>query len=174
MEIQPEKRMTLLLKGWLTHDAMWLKSAIERYGIDEANELNLSAIQGLCAVETQKICKLLGIGPVTSREGLDQFLHFAFEQFGKDVIEISWDWPADNVLQLETTSCFAYKGMTAAGCIDQYKCGIFTRIFGWFTNLGLEFDSTDMPSLCKLHHTGKCVWNVSFPGFCNLEKAAKE
>ena len=52
--------------------------------------------------------------------------------------------------------------MKQLGFIDQYECGIFERIEGWFDALHLKYSHIPSDELCLMHHKGSCVKDYKF------------
>lgn len=40
--------------------------------------------------------------------------------------------------------------------IDEYECGIFTRIHGWFEALDIDYETTPAFNGCLMRDKGKC------------------
>lgn len=51
----------LLIKCWMSHDAMWFYHCVKNLGIEKANELNLASIRSLSEIEVPRIMKALGL-----------------------------------------------------------------------------------------------------------------
>ena len=49
--METEALRQLLLRGWLTHDAMWFKTTLDEFGIETANKLNRGAIRSMAPIE---------------------------------------------------------------------------------------------------------------------------
>jgi hypothetical protein len=58
--------------------------------------------------------------------------------------------------------CFAHGGIKRIGVIDQYKCGIYDRIDGWFEGLGLKFSVIPQINECLMHKGQKCIRKYIF------------
>lgn len=156
----------LLGKGWLTHDGMWFYHASRAFGVDHANTLNKSAIRSLAPIEINRVRKVLGMeeGTLESFESLTEFLLNAFEltlpgsvfekfHFGASSENtLHWEW--------EDGECFAFKGMTRLGIIDDYRCGVIYRIECWLEALGIEFSIDPRIDACIMHTTGACSGNI--------------
>ena len=157
----------LLLRNWMTHDAMWFMNAVRSLGIDKANELNRAAVRGMAAVEAKRLCKILGVSQVGTPDEMRQFFDTAIELVIPDFIEFSWKWAPDNrSVRFEITKCFAHDGVIRLGVADAYECGIYERIYGWFDALGVAYTVTPDVVRCTMHHDGECVRDlrVAFRG----------
>ena len=161
----------LLGKGWLTHDGMWFYHTYQALGIEQANTLNKSAIRSIAPIEINRVKKILGVGDeiIKSFETLKDFMDKAFQLilpesvFRKFHFETSsnntfhWEW--------ERGQCFAFKGMTQIGTIDDYRCGVMYRIECWLEALAIEFTIEPRIDKCIMHSTGVCSGDIRvFPG----------
>jgi len=164
--IKKREIRNLLGKGWLTHDGMWFYHACRELGIEKANALNKSAIKSMAPFEIDRMKRLLGI-PKNQCETFDALIQFMnaalevtlpesiFEKFhfspsGRNIIH--WKW--------ESFACFAYKGMTQIGVIDEYHCGVMYRIECWLEALGVRYSMNPVIEGCLMHETGACEGEI--------------
>lgn len=66
------------------------------------------------------------------------------------------DFQGKDTIVFTTRECFAHKGMTQAGLIDEYACGIFERIAGWFDAMELDCRRTPDLSRCLKQRGLEC------------------
>lgn len=167
-DVDKEELRELLGKGWLTHDGAWFLSVSAECGVDAANRLNKAAIKAMVPFEVQRLCKVMSVdgSKLTDavrivefmQEGLRLILpqsvltRFHLDAQGKNIV--SWEW--------EKGECFAYKGMSRAGVIDRYDCGVMYRIECWFENLGLKFQRDVKLDGCRMHSEGSCKGRYTF------------
>ncbi|MBW2411377.1 MAG: hypothetical protein JRF72_16390 [Deltaproteobacteria bacterium] len=156
----------LLGKGWLTHDGMWFYNTYQALGIEQANTLNKAAIRSIAPIEINRVKKILGLGEekIQSFEILRDFMDKAFQLilpesvFGRFHFDASrkntfhWEW--------EKGQCFAFKGMTQLGAIDEYRCGVMYRIECWLEALGINFSIDPPIDKCIMHTTGVCSGDI--------------
>ncbi len=164
--LENEAVRQLLIRCWMTHDAMWFASALQDQGIETANRLNLAAIRGMGPIEVARIRKALGIGDINDSAQLRAFIEGAFELVGGDFMAFKWHWHEDGTARVDVQSCFAHDGIAKLGAIAEYECGIYERIYTWLDALGVGY-SVQPPGgpggrHCLLHHTGKCGRDFSF------------
>ncbi len=77
-------------------------------------------------------------------------------------MRFEYDFTVKNQLHCEMQNCWAYNGIKQIGVIDQYECGIFERIEGWFNCLNIDYDVTPQLEGCLMHSNGKCYRNYTF------------
>ena len=160
----------LLIRCWMTHDAMWFANALQDQGIETANRLNLAAIRGMGPIEVARIRKALGTGEINDSGQLRAFIEGAFELVGGDFMAFEWHWREDDTARVDVQSCFAHDGIAKMGAIAAYECGIYERIYTWLDALGIDYDidpPNDTPNdtagrHCLLHRTGKCGREFKF------------
>ena len=161
----------LLGKGWLTHDGMWFYHTYQALGIEQANTLNKAAIRSIAPIEIYRVREILGLGEekIQSFETLKDFMEKAFQLilplsvFGKFHFETSqdnifhWEW--------EKGQCFAFRGMTQIGTIDEYRCGVMYRIECWLEALEIKHGIDPKIDRCIMHTTGACSGQIKvYPG----------
>jgi hypothetical protein len=44
----------ILIKNWMTHDAMWLYHCLQECGIERTNKINKAAIRSMAAIEIRR------------------------------------------------------------------------------------------------------------------------
>jgi hypothetical protein len=152
----------LLTRCWMSHDAMWFKSAVDELGIERANKLNRAAIRALAPIEVRRFMAALGLEKVESHAQLRTFLEGARDLAAGDFMDFPWTWRADGSLRVEVRKCFAHEGVTRLGVIEGYECGIFDRIQAWVEALGVEFEITPGGSRCMMHFEGECFREFRF------------
>ena len=152
----------LLIKNWMTHDAMWFFSCLQKFGIEKTNELNLSAIELLAAIEIRRMQKVAGIESIDSYEKLKAFMEAARCLAIPDFMEFTLTWTGENTARWVWRRCFAYDGVTRLGVADGYRCGVIYRIECWFKALGVRFEAVPGITGCLMHETGKCEGEFRF------------
>jgi hypothetical protein len=167
-EIGKKEIRDLLGKGWLTHDGAWFLSVCTEYGVIEANRINKAAIKAMVPFEVQRLKQIIecdnsqltkageiawfmeqGMRLILPESVLNKY-HFKIESQNT----LQWEW--------EKNECFAYKGMSRAGVIDGYECGVMYRIECWFESLGLKFNSDIKLDCCQMHTKGYCSGRYVF------------
>ncbi|MDP6814863.1 MAG: DUF6125 family protein [Alphaproteobacteria bacterium] len=146
----------LLVRCWMTHDAMWFAAALRDSGTETANRLNLAAIRGLAPIEVKRIRQALGIEEVSNTDQVRAFVEGTFALVGGDFMAFDWTWRDDGTARVDTRHCFAHDGIAKLGVVADYQCGIFERIYAWLDALGVDYDADPSERHCLLHHQGRC------------------
>jgi len=99
---------------------------------------------------------------VATFEDLKSLLEAAWDIVKGDFMKSSFSLPSKNVLRGDFERCFAYEGMKRIGAIEQYQCGIFERIYGWFDGMGMKYAVSPQVEGCMMHTDGKCFREITF------------
>lgn len=153
----------LLIKNWMTHDAMWFFHCVNEFGIDATNKINQAAIKSMAAIEVQRIRQFMGIPndkKIESMEELMVIFETATEILKGEFMDYDYSVTPDGVISFKWNKCFAYEGIKGLGLLDHYRCGIVIRINTWLDTLGIKYElmPTFDPSIdkCLMHTNGSC------------------
>lgn len=152
----------ILIKNWMTHDAMWFYHCLQECGIEQTNRINKAAVRAMGIIEIQRIQKAVGMGKVETFEELKALIDAAFYTLTAGFMDFTYSFPSENILHGEWKDCFAYNGIKQIGVIDRYQCGIMERIYAWFDGLGLKYSVSPRVDGCMMHTDGKCFRDISF------------
>ena len=152
----------LLIKGWMTHDAMWFYSCLQECGIEKTNRINKAAIRAMAAIEIKRIQKAVGAGKLDSFDEFKRFFEMTMEIAAGEFMKYTYSLPANNRMHGEWESCFAYEGVKALGVIDRYERGIMLRIETWLDTLGIKYEVEPKVTGCMMHTDGKCFRDYKF------------
>jgi len=153
----------LLIKGWMTHDAMWFYHCLQECGIEKTNRINKAAIRTMSAIEIKRIQKAAGAGDLDTFDGFKRFFEITMQIVKGEFMQFAYSMPAKNKMHGEWEgSCFAYEGVKALGVIDRYECGIMLRIETWLDTLGIKYEVEPKVTGCMMHTDGKCLRDYKF------------
>ena len=157
-----EQVKNFLLTNWMTHDALWYREAASRFGMTEASPMNLRVCRSLGRIEFKRLLRETGSNPPKNMGQLKKLYQEARRILVPTLMETEVDFQRDDKIVFKTRTCFAHKGMTEAGLIDEYECGIFERIKGWFD--AMEVDNMLSPDLsrCLKYRGQECHVKVGF------------
>jgi hypothetical protein len=162
-DLTKKEIIDLLGRCWMTHDGMWFYQAIQALGVKEASRLNKAAIAMLAPLEIGRMKKAFGLEneKIETFEELKEFFERATALFVPDFMNASFSFPAENTFRWEfkPKSCFAYKGMSRAGVIDQYECGVIYRVVCWLSALGVEYKAPEVVR-CRMIDSDMCTGDV--------------
>ena len=160
--LETEELKQLLIKGWMTHDAMWFRHCLEVCGIEQTNRINKAAVRSMAAIEIRRLTKALGVGEVRSMDTLRELIDAAWQLIKADFMEFTYSYPAPTLMRWDVRRCFAFDGVTQLGVADQYQCGIFPRVEAWFDALGIKYTVTPAVGGCMMQSGGKCFREYTF------------
>ncbi|MBI4729084.1 MAG: hypothetical protein HY775_06225 [Acidobacteria bacterium] len=146
----------LLIKSWMTHDAMWFQHLLRECGMDVANRVNKAAARSMAAIEIRRVSKALGAGSVQTFEDLRALIEAALGIVKADFMEMERRFPEPNLIRFDMGRCFALEGMARLGVADRYSCGIFDRVEGWFEGLGIAYQVSPQVEGCMMRAEGRC------------------
>jgi len=152
----------LIIKCWMTHDGMWFYHCLQEFGIEKTNKLNKAAGRSLAAIEIKRIKKAFDIGKIENFEELKDAIEITWEVLCGDFMDFSVSYPSNNIFHIATKQCFAYEGMKRMGVHDQYECGIFSRLEGWFEGLEVRYSVNPQVKGCMMETDGKCFRDYNF------------
>lgn len=152
----------LLIKGWMTHDAMWFYHCLQECGIEKTNRINKAAIRAMSAIEIKRIQKAVGVEKLSTFGEFKRFFGITMEIATGEFMKYTCSVPANNVIHFEWESCFAYEGVKALRVIDRYECGIMLRIDTWLDTLGIKYEVEPKVKGCLIHTDGKCFRDYRF------------
>ncbi len=160
----------ILIKNWMTHDAMWFYHCLRECGIEKTNQINKAAVRAMGIIEIRRIQKAVGLQEIATYEDVKSLLEAAWDVVKADFMKASFRLPSRNVLRGDLERCFAYEGMKRMGVIEQYRCGIFERIYGWFDGIGLEYSVSPEVEGCMMYSDGRCFREITFSVDERLER----
>jgi hypothetical protein len=152
----------ILIKNWMTHDAMWFYNCLQECGIEKTNKINRAAVRAMGMIEMKRIQKAAGIEKVETFEDFKWLSDTIWSIVKGDFMKFTYSYPVRNVMRADFQNCFAYDGIKQIGAIDKYQCGIFERIYAWFDGMGLRYSVSPQVVGCMMHTDGKCFREFTF------------
>jgi hypothetical protein len=161
----PQKELVELLnKCWMTHDGMWFFHCLKTFGIDATNKINRDAIKSLAPIEIKRFLNALGLSEDPPRDypAIVRFFKGAAELVIPEFMNVKWDFPGSSTIRWEFVDgqCFAYKGISMMGAIDQYECGVIYRVKCWMDALGIPSVIEPQIRGCIMHSEGSCKGSI--------------
>lgn len=156
----------LLVRNWMTHDAIWFRHCAEACGIDITNRVNRAAVRSMAGIEIRRLMRAFGIAEVRTHDALRALIERAWELIGADFMDFRFSFDSPGALRVDVRGCFAFEGVSKLGLIDRYECGIFDRIEGWFEALGVRHRVSPEIRGCMMHERGRChrLYEFEFDG----------
>jgi len=152
----------ILIKNWMTHDAMWFYNCLQECGIEKTNKINKAAVRAMGTVEIKRIQKAVGIEKVETFEDFKSLSDAIWNIAKGNFMQFTYSYPEKNIMRADFQSCFAYDGIKLLGALEQYQCGIFDRIYAWYDGMGLKYSVSPAVTGCMMHTDGKCFREFTF------------
>jgi hypothetical protein len=152
----------ILIKNWMTHDAMWFYHCLQECGIEKTNKINKAAVRAMGMIEIKRIQEALGINEVETFEDFRLLSDATWSIVKGEFMRFSYSYPTNNILRGDFENCFAYEGIKQLGAIEQYQCGIFERIYGWYDGMGIKYSVSPRVEGCMMHTDGICFREFTF------------
>ena len=161
-QITGEEVRDFLLTNWMTHDALWYREVASRFGMAEASPMNLRVCRSLGTIELRRLLKATRSGFPKDMGELKTIYEEGRRLLVPPFFQGEVEFRGEDTVLFTTRECFAHKGMTQVGLIDEYECGIFERIAGWFDAMELEYHRTPDLSRCLKHLGRECHVTFAF------------
>lgn len=162
-DLTKKEIVDLLGRCWMTHDGMWFYHTMQAFGIKEANRLNKAAIAMLAPLEIGRMKKVFGIDKekIETFEELAEFFERASALFVPDFMNATFSFPKPNTFRWEFVrkGCFAYKGISRIGVIEDYECGVIYRVLCWLDSLGVKYTAPEI-GRCRMIDGDMCTGDV--------------
>lgn len=158
-----KETVELLNKCWMTHDGMWFFHCLQEFGIEATNKINKSAISSLSSIEIARLRKTLDfMSPIEDFDSLKEFFDETAKLMVPDFMNVSFSFAEKNKIawRFNQDKCFAYKGISLLGVIEQYDCGVLYRIKCWLDALGVKHAFTPEIGPCHMHFNGTCSGEI--------------
>lgn len=162
MPLEKKELKELLVKCWMTHDAVWFYHCLQECGIEKTNKINREAVKALAAVEIGRLKKAVGLDGLSTFGAFWDFFQVAMATFTGDFMKYSIESKGMNRISAVWQRCFAYEGIKAMGVIDRYECGIMARVESWFDALGIKYEVDPKVTGCMMHTQGRCYRDYTF------------
>lgn len=139
--ISVAEREELLRKCWLSHDALWLYTVVERFGPEAANDLNKRVCRSIGQTEMRRLMRLAGISEVRCREDYLQLFRLAEGLFVPSTsLAYAHESLNDGSERWTVQRCFAHEGLSRMDLLDSIQCAIWERVEGWLDAMGVSYE----------------------------------
>jgi hypothetical protein len=161
-KIKKDQLSDLLIKNWMTHDALWYGEVAAKFGMADASPMNLRVCRKLGQIEYGRLMKMVEAPPPINMEEYQKLFELGKQVFFPEFVSVQIDYPGNDAQIFRLLDCFAHRGMKKAGLLPDYECGIFERIEGWFDAMELNYTRTPDLSRCLKFRGKECTVTVQF------------
>jgi hypothetical protein len=152
----------LLIRNWMTHDGLWYGEVALRFGMGEASPMNRRVCRRLGQIEFRRLMALVGAAPPRNMAQYEELFEFGRQIYVPDVMEFNIEYPSESEQVFHVLECVAHRAMEKAGQLEDYECGIFERIEGWFDAMGVKYTRTPNLDRCLKMKGEACSITVKF------------
>ena len=160
--LDPIQLRDILIKNWMTHDALWYGEVAAKFGMAEASPMNLRVCRKLGQIEFKRFMQLVDAAPPADMKSYRKLFDSGWAVFVPEFMTFEIDYPSQNCQRVHVIDCFAHRGMERAGVIADYACGIFERIEGWWDAMKVKYERTPDLSRCLKYKGQECLITVVF------------
>jgi hypothetical protein len=123
---------------WLGCDGRWFLNVAERYGYEEANELNKRVNRSLTRASMRKLVKVAGWDRPSDMDALKEMLETGYEVYHPPPeCEIELQVLNGQTLRALFHRCPVMEKVERGGGMDNYRCACPLSFEGWIEALGL-------------------------------------
>jgi hypothetical protein len=160
--INQDQLKDMLLRNWMTHDALWYGEVAAKFGMAEASPMNLRVCRKLGRIEFKRLMNAVEALPPKTFEAYRELFELGCKVFVPEFITMQIEYPGASLQVFHVSECFAHQGMNKLGVLSEYECGIFERIEGWFEAMRLRYVRTPDLSRCLKFKAEECRIAVQF------------
>ena len=161
--ISNEKKIEILRKSWMSHEARYQMTIVQEFGWEKANKINKAVIHEMGKVMMYRLMNALGISHI---DNIDDFKDICFTTqefyYQPPLFSVHLDRESDTSLIGSVEKCATIENIKRLGVSDQYECGCFAMHSGWYEALGMMVEE-------KL---GDCLKNGA--NFCQISVSVKQ
>src|SRR4030042_3423332 len=96
--LEKDELKELLVKGWMTHDAMWFYHSLQECGIEKTNKINKAAVSAMAAIEIKRIQKAAGVERLDTFDEFKRFFDMTMEIATGKFMKYAYSSPAHNII----------------------------------------------------------------------------
>lgn len=142
--------------NWWLHDAHWFAAVAQRWGVEEANTINLQAIERAARGAVLQLRRQGVVAPPESLRDLERIFRTMWWLFfpGGMYQSGTFCYEEDEARYIGC-ECHAYEQVKRAGMLGSYRCGCAAFRDGVRKGLGARFEHEIAESL--IGGQGRCV-----------------
>jgi len=162
--VNNEKKIEILRKNWMSHEARYQMAIVRELGWEKANNINKTVIYEMGKVMMYRLMNALGISQV---DNIDDFKEICLTTqefyYPPPIFSVHFDRESDTSLSGSVEKCGIIENVKRLGVSDQYECGCFAMRSGWYKALGVEVKEEVLT--CLKDGDGACKIKVVVKGW---------
>jgi len=136
--ISNEKKMEILRKNWMSHEARYQMAIVQEFGWEKANKINKTVIHEMGKVMMYRLINALGISHVDNIDNFKDICLMTQEfYYPSPIFSTQFDRESDIAITGRVEKCGIIENIERLGVSDQYECGCFAMRSGWYEALGM-------------------------------------
>ena len=139
--VNNEKKIEILRKNWMSHEARYQMAIVRELGWEKANNINKTVIYEMGKVMMYRLMNALGISQV---DNIDDFKEICLTTqefyYPPPIFSVHFDRESDTSLSGSVEKCGIIENVKRLGVSDQYECGCFAMRSGWYKALGMDVE----------------------------------
>ncbi len=138
-QLSDKKKIEILRKNWMSHDAKYQMTIVQRFGWEEANKLNKQIITEMGKTMMFRLKNALSIEDIRSPEEFMDICSAAVDFYYPSPIML-YEFKKNTDMQLLAVikKCAVIDQIKSIGVTEFYECGCFAMRQGWYKALGLR------------------------------------
>ena len=94
--INRDQLRDILLRNWMTHDALWYGEVAAKFGMAEASPMNLRVCRKLGRIEFKRLMNVVEAPPPKNFETYRELFELGKEVFVPEFVTIQIDYPGNS------------------------------------------------------------------------------
>ncbi|MFX1366783.1 MAG: L-2-amino-thiazoline-4-carboxylic acid hydrolase [Promethearchaeota archaeon] len=137
--ISNEKKIEILRKNWISHDAKAQMAVVQEFGWEKGNKLNKAVIHEIGKVMMYRFKNALNITQVTNMEEFFNIASAAMNfYYPPPYSYYRFEKVSENEIMGMVDKCPIIENVQKLGVAEFYECGCFAMRSGWYKALGVD------------------------------------
>ncbi|MBD3342385.1 MAG: hypothetical protein GF353_25010 [Candidatus Lokiarchaeota archaeon] len=156
-EINDNKKIEILRKNWMSHDARAQMAVVQEFGWEMGNKINKNVMRDIGRTMMYRFMNAVGVKKV---HNISDFLTICMSAmkfyYPPPHMNYEFDIISKNEVLGTVKQCAAIQQVKKLGVTNSYECGCFAMRFGWYKALGIKANENclscikDGDSNCKI------------------------
>ena len=139
--VNNEKKIEILRKNWMSHEARYQMAIVQELGWERANDINKSVIYKMGKLMMYRLMNTLEISHIDNIDDFKDICLTAQEfYYPPPIFSVYLNRESDTSLSGTVEKCGTIDNVKRLGVLDQYECGCFAMRSGWYKALGMDVE----------------------------------
>ena len=100
LQLNPDQIRDILIKNWMTHDALWYAEVAHHFGMADASPMNLRVCRKLGHIECKRLMKQVDVSAPGNMTEFRELWELAERVFVPDFMTFTVDYPGTSFFSL--------------------------------------------------------------------------